>query len=692
MNRENRPSNLAGREPETDLESLCQRIARLEASSHLLRIISELAVDCAYTIQIGSDGTRTWEWVVGDPAALAGFTPQELQDRGGLEALIHPDDLPSVSQHFTTLAPDQPSAAEFRIITKSDQTLWVRDIRRRVTGGTDPEGPHIVGGLQNIDRKVQDERELRGWAARFHLVTEHLQEAVLVIQDDRPVFANRKGIELLGYSEKELAARSFSQLLHPDDREEVAEGQRAILAGENANQPCSFRIIDPHEDVKWVEAKSARVEWNGRPAVLASVVDITERKWADETLQERNQVLTLLNEIGQQLNATLDLRQIAEQLRQIAKGMIGAEAASVWLWEEEKEWLVCCTRFDEIGADAPMSLRLRPGQGIAGWVALTGESVVAPYTRDDPRFFRGIDEQTNFTTHSLIAVPLRVRGEVIGVMEVVNKLDGRFDENDLVLSETLASTAAIAINNAQLIDELHRRTLELQAHNEDLDTFVDTVAHDLKNLLTRLVFHSSILETDLAELPSELREHLHTIREYAQKMGNIIDASLLLATVREANGLELEPLDMNRLVAEVQGSLADVIQEFQAEIIVPDEWPSAVGYSPWIERVWTNYISNAIQYGGRPPRLELGARVTDDQKSVLFWVRDNGPGLLAKDQARLFTPFTQLHGERKGHGLGLSIVKRIVEKLGGRVGVESRPGKGSAFTFTLPKARPSPLH
>ncbi len=688
MNAESRPSKSGRQDPQDELASLSRRIARLEAGSHLLRTLSELAVDCGYVIQIRADGTRAWEWVTGDPFALTGFTAQELDNRGGLETLVHPNDYPAVSQHLTTLPSEEPWEAEFRIVTKTGQALWVHDIRRRLTATTARDGPHVVGGLRDIDKETREQLELKEWVAKYQSVTENLQEAILVIQDDRPVFANPRGVELIGYSEKELAARAFSQLLHPDDRGAVAHGQQALLAGEQIEQPCSFRIIDPLEEIKWVEARSARVEWDGRPAVLASVVDISELRWADETLQERNQVLALLSEIGQQLNSTLDLKQIAEQLRQIAKEMIGAEAASVWLWEEDREWLVCCTRFDEIGADAPVSVRLRPGQGIAGWVALTGESVVAPYTREDPRFFRGIDDQTSFTTHSLIAVPLRVRGEVIGVMEVVNKLDGRFDESDLVLSETLASTAAIAINNAQLIDDLHRRTLELQAHTEDLDTFVDTVAHDLKNLLTRLVMHSSILESDLADLPDELREHLHTIREYAQKMGNIIDASLLLATVREANGLELESLDTDRLVAEVQESLADLIKEFEAEIVVPDSWPSAIGYNPWIERVWTNYISNAIQYGGRPPRVELGARIADDQKSVLFWVRDNGPGLRNQDRARLFTPFTQLHGERKGHGLGLSIVKRIVEKLGGRVGVESKPGDGSVFTFSLPRARP----
>jgi two-component system sensor histidine kinase/response regulator len=120
-----------------------------------------------------------------------------------------------------------------------------------------------------------------------------------------------------------------------------------------------------------------------------------------------------------------------------------------------------------------------------------------------------------------------------------------------------------------------------------------------------------------------------------------------------------------------------------------------VGHGPWIEEVWANYISNALKYGGSPPRIELGADppppsppsggTEGEARMVRFWVRDNGPGLTPEEQARLFTPFTRLEQVRaKGHGLGLSIVRRIVEKLGGQVGVESEVGQSSTFSFTLP--------
>jgi signal transduction histidine kinase len=143
---------------------------------------------------------------------------------------------------------------------------------------------------------------------------------------------------------------------------------------------------------------------------------------------------------------------------------------------------------------------------------------------------------------------------------------------------------------------------------------------------------------------------------------------------------------MNSIVDEALSRLVDPIEEHQAEIIQPDIWPAALGYGPWIEEVWANYLSNALKYGGRPPQVELGAAEQIDG-TVLFWVRDNGPGLTVEEQARLFRSFERLDQVRaKGHGLGLSIVRRIVKKLGGQVGVQSEAGEGSVFFFTLPVA------
>ncbi|KAA3663708.1 MAG: ATP-binding protein [Chloroflexi bacterium] len=134
---------------------------------------------------------------------------------------------------------------------------------------------------------------------------------------------------------------------------------------------------------------------------------------------------------------------------------------------------------------------------------------------------------------------------------------------------------------------------------------------------------------------------------------------------------------------EAKARLLLMIEQHQAEIIVPFDLPTASGYAPWIEEVWVNYLSNGIKYGGQPARLECGANKLANG-TIKYWVRDNGPGLTPEQQSKLFTPFTRLNSVNiEGHGLGLSIVQRIIEKLGGTVGVESQLGQGSLFFFTL---------
>ena len=233
---------------------------------------------------------------------------------------------------------------------------------------------------------------------------------------------------------------------------------------------------------------------------------------------------------------------------------------------------------------------------------------------------------------------------------------------------------------------LYRYAHELEKHNEELEAFAHTVAHDLQAPLGTIIgFANALADYHQSLGEKELREYLLAMNRSAHLMSNIIEELLVLAGVRKLE-VKLRTLNMAEIVTRVQERLADMIGQNNAEIILPSTWPDALGYSPWVEEIWVNYISNAIKYGGQPPRIELGgAGGTED--TVRYWVKDNGIGVKLKDQDRLFTPFTQLNQARAtGHGLGLSIVKRIVEKLGGQAWVESEgvPGQGSMFCFTLP--------
>jgi two-component system sensor histidine kinase/response regulator len=245
------------------------------------------------------------------------------------------------------------------------------------------------------------------------------------------------------------------------------------------------------------------------------------------------------------------------------------------------------------------------------------------------------------------------------------------------------STVHDVTERRQAEEALKQYAADLAVRNEDLDTFAHTVAHDLKNPLGNIIGFTEWLQARPQMSEDDRQDYLDVIARNAAKMAAIIDELLLLARVRKGD-VELAPLDMERIVGEVMQRLSFVSAKACAVIHAPDRWPIALGHAPWVEEVWVNYLSNAIKYGGAPPHIELGCDL-DSTEMIRFWVHDDGPGIPPEVQAQLFAPFTQLSKVRAtGSGLGLSIVRQIVEKMGGTVGVKSEPGRGSTFSFTLP--------
>jgi signal transduction histidine kinase len=267
--------------------------------------------------------------------------------------------------------------------------------------------------------------------------------------------------------------------------------------------------------------------------------------------------------------------------------------------------------------------------------------------------------------------------------ESVDEVKGlRLGAVDYITKPIRVETVLARINTHLTIRNLQR---SLQKQNAELAAYDHTVAHDLKNPLALIIGYAEALVEDTTAVPDEmLVKYLRIIARSSRKMRNIIDELLLLSGLRDKK-VEMTPLDMGSIVVEARQRLAAMIEKRKAEIVLPPSWPVAMGYGPWVEEVWANYISNAVKYGANPPHVELGADVGPTAGTVRFWARDNGPGLTLEEQGRLFKPFEQLGQVRaEGHGLGLSIVLRIVEKLGGEVDVESRVGEGSVFSFTLP--------
>lgn len=269
-------------------------------------------------------------------------------------------------------------------------------------------------------------------------------------------------------------------------------------------------------------------------------------------------------------------------------------------------------------------------------------------------------------------------------------MDRNLRRNLPVLVETLELPEGIQQDTIYAfqhkVEQLRACVTDLQDRNCELEASAHMIAHDLKDLLAVLVLSSNLI-TDIPDLtPQEMDESLQQIKTTAFNMNRIINNILLFAEVSKAEA-PVELVDMTWIVEHVRDRLSPMIKEHQAQITIPDTWPEAIGYAPWLEEVWANYISNALKHGGKPPCVDLGASTQPDGM-VRFWTRDNGPGLPPEGRNRLFVPFNQIsHTRTLRQGVGLSIVLHIVEKLGGQVGVESEFGNGSRFFFTLPASQ-----
>jgi signal transduction histidine kinase len=291
-----------------------------------------------------------------------------------------------------------------------------------------------------------------------------------------------------------------------------------------------------------------------------------------------------------------------------------------------------------------------------------------------------------FGGKSLLCVPLRSPEEPFGVLAVAPTREKRvFTDLDVRLAQQFADLAVIAILNARLYEAAQQQSEGLKNRLQELERYAADMAHDLKGPARRMAELASLLQIDYeGRFDERADRYLTWIRENGQQLMDRIEEVLQLArigVVREA----VEPVDPAEVIRDVLKGCAEHIERQGAKVRVADRFPRLACNRVHLFQVLDNLVRNAIKFSadGRSPELEIGIHGAG-QATVLF-VRDNGIGIPPADRERIFEPFERLcHKEVKGTGIGLAIVKKIIEFYQGRVWVESEPAQGTTFFFTLP--------
>ncbi len=378
-----------------------------------------------------------------------------------------------------------------------------------------------------------------------------------------------------------------------------------------------------------------------------------------------------LLEISRDLASTLDLDTLLQRIVHAAADVCEAEAASILLYDDRQQELYfqAATNLTE-----PLMRGLVvPMDSLAGWIVRNRQSVLINDVSQDKRHFAKISQNTNFTTRSLLGVPLVAKGKVVGALEALNKKDGDFSEEDRDVLSVLGAQAAVAIENSRLFQQ------------SDL---ISEFVHELRTPLGSLSTAAHLLERP--ELSEEQRRTLlHTIQSEAQRLSEMATSFLDLARLESGRvQYHAGQVDVAALLNECQTIMRGRALEKQQTLRVEAAagLPSILADRGKLKQVFINLLSNAIKYTPNGGHITLRAEA--DAEEMRIQVCDTGRGIPPESLQDLFQKFYRVPGSEsmaQGTGLGLSIVKKIVEGHGGRVSVESEVGKGTTFTVHLPR-------
>ena len=684
----------------------------LEQSKERYRIISETMTDFAFSC-IKEESGYVIDWIAGAVKKNTGYSVDHIKTKKCWRFMVHPDDDSLFVKHVLSLNPGEESECELRILDPKKATRWLSV--NTICFADEKAFKHkIYGGCEDITERKRVEKQLQKAKNDLQAISDNMLDLVAVTDMKGNYQFAGYSHKILGYEVEHLIGKNVMDFVHPDDLPVVQAKFADFITNEKSTARATYRNRCADGSFLWFETFGTFIsDDDGNPkGILFNTRDITQRRQAEEALHKSNKRLESLLEISQKVTSAIDQDMIMQMIVDNAIRLIGQDTGAIYLKSDDKSVRLSATT-PELPNNFPDDLRnaslehhphlnkaLRTGK-----LVLMADVLSAKLTSEEKKI---VDLRK---LRTIIYQPIVIRGNPIGALILSSvEVTRIFTPGDLKMLQAFANQAAHIIDNVRNYISLQKYTHELEQQikqrekaeqelivakekAEESDrlksAFLQNMSHEIRTPLNGIIGFSELLN-NLATDEEKRKHFTDIIIENGWQLTSIIDDIITISSLETGQEqLRTDKVDVNRLIGDQLARFAQQAEKKGLRLISGDllAEDDAMVYADKarLGQIFNNLILNALKFTEHG-EVVIGCRKQADQ--LMFYVRDTGIGIDKSQTDLIFERFAQaddgIRVKYGGTGLGLSICKGFVELMGGEIWVESEPGQGSTFWFSIP--------